>query len=414
MELPARSGADPAPHPLATPRATAWDPHPAHRPPHSHGPVQQVIAPTGHHISLVTGHDEARRALTDPVLVHDIRRLHRREHGFGGRRCPDDVFAMEGRHLLNSDGAEHQRLRDVLAPLFTRAMTAHQRGVIDDACDAVLTRMAGHDTPELVAHFARPLTVHVTAQLMGIPAEDVAELTALTLAMVSGRNPELNEVRHDRIALTRLWARIIGRRRRAPRQDLLSQLIRAEEHGALSRQELVSTAWGVFSGGITPTTAFLASGAVELMGSPRHQAMLRAPRQTRPLIGELLRLTSPFPFAAWRFALEEVTMGSTRIPQGAPVLISLAAANRDPSAYGSPDALRPEHRHHHPHLAFGHGPHYCPGSHLARLMATVALRSLFRRFPRLRPAVPLSELSRRGSLIDRCYRSVPVHLETRR
>jgi hypothetical protein len=415
-----------APAPLVTGDPATWDQPAALRALRERGRVQPVTLPGGLVAWLVTGAAEARAALADDRLALDPRRVADPAHGFGGRRWPGDIFAAEGRHLLNSDGADHRRLRAVVAPLLSPAAARRWQPRAGRAATALLDglgKLDGRESPgalngpggraqpgaaDLVADYARPLATRLTAALLGIPGAHVPRLGELTRAMVRERDPAGPEAGRDRAELLRLWARIIGDKRRAPGDDVLTGLVAAHQAGHLSARELASVAWGLFSGGVSPVTTAIAAGAVELARAPAARGALRDPATAPAVIGELLRLTSPFPVASWRFALGEVTLAGTRIPPGAVVLVSLAAANRDPEAFGEPEAVLTGGRRARAHLAFGHGPHYCPGAPLARAVTTAALSTLLRQRPGLRLSVPEGELRWHGVLVERCYDRVPV------
>ncbi|WP_432021142.1 cytochrome P450 [Streptomyces sp. 1222.5] len=387
--------------------AAAWDASTAFRELREQAPVQQVVLPGELVAWLITGAAQARQALADVRLAHDMRRLPDPRQGFGGRRYPDDIFSAEGRHLLNSDGTDHHRLRKVLAPLLSRQAAKRWKPFIAQICAELLDGMAQAARPDLVADYARPLAVRVTAAVLGIPAGAQKQLTRLTLETIRAVDPDHPAVRRQRTELFGLWARIIGHKRRQPADDLLTRLTDAHSQGHLTAEELVTVAWGLFSGGISPTTTLIASAAIEIMRSPDLRHALRDEATAARLTEELLRITSPFPVSVWRFALDDVPLGTTVIPQGSVVLVALAAANHDSAAFPEPDTARLN-RHRGGHLAFGLGPHYCPGAPLARLQATDALAALFDRFPDLRLPTAETELRRQGVLIERSYQHVPV------
>ncbi|GAB3270627.1 cytochrome P450 [Kineosporia babensis] len=375
-----------------------WDLHSALEQLHRTGPVQPVTLPGGLRAWLVTGAQAARTALSDPRLAHDLRRLPDPDSGFGGSRFPDDIFAVEGRHLLNSDGEDHRRLRTILAPGLTRARAEALIPLIEHTCADLLNHLSGDF--DLIAGYARPLVVRTTAATLGVPERFVPQLAELTAAAISDRSPGQATFQQNQARLLRLWSSVLGHKRRDPGDDLLSLLVAARRTEQISAQEMVSVAWGLFSGGISPMITLLAAGTVELLraGNPPGERV----------IDELLRLTSPFPVSQWRFALADIPLAGAVIPQGAVVLIALAAANRDPSCFAGPGALQPHRGNAAAHFAFGARPHYCPGAHLARLQARIALGALFSRFPNLRLAVPERDLRWHGLLVERCYDSLPV------
>lgn len=129
-------------------------------------------------------------------------------------------------------------------------------------------------------------------------------------------------------------------------------------------------------------------------------------------VEELLRYDGPVELATWRFATEELTLGGSRIAAGDPVLVVLAAADRDPERFAAPDTLDLS-RTDNQHLGYGHGIHYCLGAPLARLEGQTALAGLLTRLPDLELAVPPEELRWRGGLIMRGLRTLPVRFTPR-
>ncbi|MGW0964701.1 cytochrome P450 [Streptomyces sp. NPDC002516] len=385
---------------------SSWDAATAFRELREKAPVQQVVLPGDLLAWLITGAAPARQALTDARLAHDTRRLPDPRQGFGGRRYPDDIFSAEGRHLLNSDGTDHHRLRKILAPPLSRTAAQRWKPYIARTCAELLDAMAVAARPDLVTDYARPLAVRVTGAILGIPPGAQQRLSRLTLDMIRAADPEHPAVHRRRTELFGLWARIVGHKRRRPGDDLLTHLTLAHSQGRLSAEELLSVAWGLFSGGISPVTTLIASAAIDIMRSPELRHAIRDETTAPRLTEELLRITSPFPVSVWRFALDDITLHDTAIPQGAVVLVALAAANHDPAAFPEPGTARLDRRG--GHVAFGLGPHYCPGAPLARLQATEALTALFRRFPDLRLATAETALRRQGVLVERGYACVPV------
>lgn len=124
-------------------------------------------------------------------------------------------------------------------------------------------------------------------------------------------------------------------------------------------------------------------------------------------IEELLRYDGPVELATWRYATEPVTLGGQDIAAGDPVLVVLAAADRDPERFQDADTLDLA-RSDNQHLGYGHGIHYCLGAPLARLEGQVALATLLRRLPDLRLAADPADLRWRGGLIMRGLRTLPV------
>ncbi|MCD0449413.1 cytochrome P450 [Actinocorallia sp. API 0066] len=124
------------------------------------------------------------------------------------------------------------------------------------------------------------------------------------------------------------------------------------------------------------------------------------------MIDESLRFEAPLSIATLRFTTQPVTYANTHIPEAQPIMISLAAANRDPHTFPSPDTFTPTHNPT-PHLSFGRGPHYCPGAYLAKLETHIALSTLLPTHPTL--TQPPETLPWRKSRQMRSPQSLPVH-----
>ena len=178
----------------------------------------------------------------------------------------------------------------------------------------------------------------------------------------------------------------------------------------LTHEELLSTIFQLIVAGHETTTNLLGNSVVVLLRHPDQLAVLRAdPAKLPAAVEELMRFDGPVHHATFRYATEPVPMGDVTIPAGAQVMINLAAANRDEGHFEDAGALDIE-RHDAKHVAFGHGIHHCLGAALARAEMDIALGSLLRRFPDLRPAVPLEELrwGRGDGLVLRGLTSLPV------
>ena len=184
---------------------------------------------------------------------------------------------------------------------------------------------------------------------------------------------------------------LADRRAADPRDDLLSHLVEAEREGRMTRSELVGFAELMQTSGFNSVRFNTANMVYLLLTHPAHLDRLRAEPGLLPqAIEELLRFI-PHRNAVGmpRVAVEDVTVGTTTIRKGEAVYVSYLAANRDPRCFADPDRMDFD-RSPNPHVAFGHGPHYCAGSPLARMEQQVMLRGLLDRFPHLRLAATMS------------------------
>jgi cytochrome P450 len=206
-------------------------------------------------------------------------------------------------------------------------------------------------------------------------------------------------------------AGLIEDKRRSPGEDLLSGLIRTrdEDGDALTPAELRGMAFLLLVAGHETTVNLIANGTLALLRHPEQLAALRAdPSLTGGAVEEMLRWDGPVETATWRMAGERLELGGRTVEEGEAVLVALAAADRD-GGRGLPDAdLFDIRRPSRPHLAFGHGIHYCLGAPLARLEADIAFTSLLARAPALALDTTPAHLQWRGGFLLRGVRELPV------
>ena len=184
---------------------------------------------------------------------------------------------------------------------------------------------------------------------------------------------------------------LLEARRHRPGEDLLSALLAAEENGErLTCVELLSLAATLYSAGHRTTRDLFTNGMSVLLARPASYESVVTGRWSVPdVVSEFLRFETPTLFVA-RIPLETVTIAGVDVGAYEPILVYLAAANRDPAVFDEPDVFRP--RPGEPAaLSFAYGAHYCLGASLARAEAEVMLRALVRRWPALalRPAQSL-------------------------
>jgi cytochrome P450 len=186
---------------------------------------------------------------------------------------------------------------------------------------------------------------------------------------------------------------LIARKRAAPDGALLSALIAArDDDDRLSEDELTSTVFLLLVAGHETTVHLIGSGIYLLLTDPARADRLRAePQDISAAVEEFLRYESPVAMPAPRVATEPVEIGDTVIATGEVVVVTLLSANRDAAAFADPDHFRPA-RGGDPHLAFGHGAHFCLGAPLARLEGRLAIEALLRRYPGMRLAVGPDEM----------------------
>jgi len=335
---------------------------------------------------LLTRYDDCDRVLRDgnfttdrnqTALVRMIRYL--------GRNNADFLALLDG-NLLMIDGADHRRLRGLVSQAFTPRRVAKLRPRVEAMVDELLDEAADEDEIDLVARIAHRVPVGVIGELLGVPLDDRDKFLHWSTGMIGlldplqgsgGAAPMMDAIR----SLNDYFRPLLAERRAAPRDDLLSAMIAAEDEGqTLDEADLLALASLLLVAGHETTSNLIGNAVVALLQHPGERKRLTDDLALLPsAIDEFLRFDSPI-ILTDRAVIEECEIGGRRIKAGQLVMIGLAAANRDPARFEDPHRLdlgRADNR----HLAFGHGNHFCLGSQLARLEAEVVLGALLRRFP---------------------------------
>ncbi|MEU3764958.1 cytochrome P450 [Amycolatopsis keratiniphila] len=374
------------------------------------GPVHRIVLPDGAPIWLVTRYDDVRAALSDERLALDPRELSSPRHKFGGKRVPGDILASSGRHMLNTDGDEHRRLRSLVYNELTAGAVTRWRPGVETVVEAQLDELAeraGNEPVNLMPVFANAVPAAVIGMVLGIAPDDMSIAARLIRELLTDRKPDSPEMIGWYHELIDLILATVKRKRARPGADLISSVLSRPEK--VGDRDLLSTIMALLVGGPPTTATTLAYGTVLLSGEPElAQRVVDDSDAAASLIEELLRHHAPFPFASWRFATEDLELGGIRVPKDATVLLSLTTANRDPRKYANADKLCPGRTDKPTHLSFGNGAHRCVGASLARLELGIALPALFRRFPDLELAVAPDELVWTTFLFDRRLESLPV------
>ncbi|MGW5102972.1 cytochrome P450 family protein [Streptomyces sp. NPDC004100] len=381
------------------------DPYPAYATMRAACPVQPLPGGSGGRTSyVVTGYAEARAALGDARLSKDTVAF------FADKESGRRLHPAVAHTMLATDPPRHTRLRRLVTKAFTTGAVTKLRPFIARVTDELLDRWRADGLPvDFVAELAVPLPVIVICELLGVPHEDRSEVQRWSGELFAAGKPDVIDAASHSMA--DYMTDLIATKRTNPGDSLLDQLIAARDgHDRLNEEELVSLAVLLLVAGHETTTNFLGNALLALLQHPAELDRLRKnPDEIPSTLDELLRFDSPVSTATFRFTTEPVTLGGTEIPAGAPVLITLGAANRDPERFPSPDLLDLS-RDAPAHLAFGHGIHRCVGAPLARAEAEIALCAVLTRFPGLRLAVPPDRLEWRHTRLVRGLDSLPVML----
>ncbi|MFI0739831.1 cytochrome P450 [Streptomyces sp. NPDC021100] len=401
-----------------TPPLFTWefasDPYPAYAWLREHAPVHRTALPSGVEAWLVTRYADARQALADQRLSKNPVHHSEAAHGKGKVGIPGERSANLMTHLLNIDPPDHTRLRRLVSKAFTPRRVAEFAPRVQELTDRLIDGFAERGEADLIHEFAFPLPIYAICDMLGVPPEDQDDFRDWAGMMIRhGGGPRGGVARSVKRMRTYL-AELIHRKREDLGDDLISGLIRASDHGEhLTENEAAAMAFILLFAGFETTVNLIGNGTYALLRNPgereRLQRALAAGDESLLETGveELLRYDGPVELATWRFATRDLTIGGQRIAEGDPVLVVLAAADRDPERFAEPDTLDLA-RSDNQHLGYGHGIHYCLGAPLARLEGRTALATLLRRLPDLRLSADPADLRWRGGLIMRGLRTLPV------
>lgn len=319
------------------------------------------------------------------------------------------------RWLAFMDGADHTRLRALVSSAFTPRVIANMRPRIQALVDELIDGVVGRGQFDLIQDLAHPLPTIVVTELLGARPEDRDQIKAWSDEIgLIGREreglPILLRIQQGVLDLTEYFRQIAAERRAQPRDDLMSNLLRAEEAGSgLDDEELLATCALLLFAGHETSTHLIGNGMLALLQHPDQLQRLKDdPTLIASAVEEILRYTGPALLLV-RTASVDMEIGGLPIQAGQGVYPALAAANRDPALIADPelfDITRGESR----HFAFGYGPHFCIGSALARAQAQIAIGTLVRRLPGLRLAT--EQLDWAVTPLFRNLRALPLAFDT--
>lgn len=296
-------------------------------------------------------------------------------------------------NIVSLDGEEHHRLRRLVSKAFTSNATERLRTTIVDVINGLVDRHSAHGRCDVVADIAHQYPIPVICALLGAPPEDWERFSGWTDDILEAFNWNAASQTPTILAawdsLDAYIDDMVARRRHALTDDLISELIRAEDDGdRLSADELRMLVSALLMAGTDTTRHQLAAAVHVLCDHPEQWSLLgRRPELAVNAVHELMR-HSPLTFVTLRAATEDVQLAGVTIPAGTIVVVNTGAANRDPAVCEDPDRLDIRRAGVPAIQTFGGGMHYCLGANLARLELAEALRVMTRRMPNARRTGP--------------------------
>jgi cytochrome P450 len=315
-------------------------------------------------------------------------------------------------NMLFRDPPDHTRLRGLVTQAFTPSTVERLRPHIAEIAEHLIDAFQAKGEVDLIHDFAFPLPIIVIAELLGVSPADRDQFKAWSTDQIGGTNlgatPEdLARSTRAADALNAYLREVIEDRRRAPRADLISDLVRVHDGGdQLSMDELLGTCRLLLPAAHETTMNLIANGTLALLRHPAERAALAAePSTIEHAVEELLRYDSPVQ-TTLRFTMEDGPLGAHTAKRGDLVIFLLGAANRDPAHFAEPARLDLRRENAHSHLSFSGGIHYCFGAPLAKLEGELAIAALLRRLPAL--ALAPGEVEWRPHMVLRGPKALPV------
>jgi cytochrome P450 PksS len=372
------------------------------------GPVVEVRFPIIGKVWATT-----TQALADQVLKDTATFTIRRDDGnvAGLQWWMPGIVRTLATSMLSMDDPDHKRLRDIVDEAFRRRavldMEPHIQAIGDELADELFAEGSPAD---LVERYARKLPLSVICELLGLPLADRPKFTAWAggFTRFTGALGFLSMMPNI-VAMKRYIERHLETVRRQGGEGLIAEIVRVEKDGGqISPNEIVAMVFLLLFAGHETTTHLISGSVFELLKNPDLRDWLEEDWGRVDLaVEEFLRFVTPVQFTKPRYVRKDIDLDGVRLRKGDRIMAMLAAANLDPQANPHPERLDLQ-RKPNRHIAFGTGIHFCLGHQLARIEGRCALKSLFRRWPKLALAVDPSEIAWRKRPGLRAIDRLPV------
>ncbi|MGB3895914.1 cytochrome P450 [Mycolicibacter sinensis] len=351
-----------------------------------HEPHQGVLAVTGHAEALAVYKDPAFSACVsvagpfsglsfEPVGddVSDLIEAHRAE-------------IPMSEHIVTQDPPEHTRTRGLLSRLLTPKRLKENEEFMWRLADEQLDKFVARGSTEFIEDYAKPFSMLVIADLLGVPTADHQEFRRVMAGEHVGSLDD-DPVSHNPLQwLDDTFYAYIEDRREQPRGDVLTELAQAKYQDGSTPAiiDVVRVATFLFAAGQETTVKLLSAGLRVIAEQPEIQALLRDDHSRIPVfLEETLRTESPVK-SHFRMARTTTRVGETTVPAGTTVMLLPGASNRDPRKFDQPDQFRVDRANVREHVAFGRGVHSCPGAPLARAEGRISLNRILDRMADIR------------------------------
>jgi len=301
--------------------------------------------------------------------------------------------------LLTADPPEHERFRVLVNKAFTASRVKKMQNYIEQIVDELIDRFIDKGECEFVSELAVPLPIKVIATQLGVPQDDLHKFKKWSdsfiarLSRMTSKEQEI-ECAKDVVAFQHYFNNVIEERRKQPKDDIITDLVKAEVAGerSLNTAELLNIIQQLLVAGNETITNAIAGGMLLLIQNPDQMALVqKEPSKIENLVEEVLRLETPTA-GMWRVVRQDTELEGVQIPAGSLVMVRFDSANRDPAKFPDGEGLDVCRQNAGSHVAFGHGIHFCVGAMLARKEMQVAYERLLLRLKNIRLAPGKNDL----------------------
>ena len=301
--------------------------------------------------------------------------------------------------LLTADPPEHERFRVLVNKAFTASRVKKMQNYIEQIVDELIDRFIDKGECEFVSELAVPLPVKVIATQLGVPQDALHKFKKWSdsfIARLGRMNSKEQEIEcaKDVVAFQHYFNNVIEERRKQPKDDIITDLVKAEVAGerSLNTAELLNIIQQLLVAGNETITNAIAGGMLLLIQNPDQIALVqKEPSKIENLVEEVLRLETPTA-GMWRVVRQETELEGVQIPAGSLVMVRFDSANRDPAKFQDGEGFDVCRQNAGSHVAFGHGIHFCVGAMLARKEMQVAYERLLLRLKNIRLAPGKNDL----------------------
>ena len=329
------------------------------------GPVNKIQF-AGRSIWMINGYAEVKHVIGDDEFLS------------APKAYQEILGPSMGEVLATMTGSRHRHNRSAVASVFfPKKMRELSETVFSEEAEKLCDTLEQRTEVDLVSEYTRPFTFNNIARLLGLPAQDINMLESWATRIMHSYI-DLSAAITACGEMGEYLEPLVMARRDNPSGDVISLLVQAEVDGkGLSNEEIYAFCRNLFPAAIDTSTNTLGTALTVVLSNPELKEATKDRASLEALVQEVLRWEPPLVLVPRR-CVKELKLGGQQIKMGDDVRLCLTAANNDPDVFTSPRDFDPDRKIN--NLSFGHGEHFCLGSHMARRVVETGLEVFIRRF----------------------------------